>query len=512
MIVGVPLAETPGCEDAFATPAPAAVVAEPLPCAQIPLVDDKCEAWQAPLYDGPGGGLDSPGIGEDMTEIIDSGPDGSTVYTLGTTDAQAGPGLDAGLVTIATDASNGSTRWTSRFPGDPETPGIWAMAVLADPDGDLVYSVGRGYVDGLPCPSSTSVVAYDAATGAEAWSITRSLAPACSYAWAATVDPAGERLLVVGKDDGTDGKSRFSVVALAANTGAELWTDSYHGGFQRGASASAVTTSPDGSRVYVAGSGLEDRQGLDAGIAWPVRAYDAATGALVWEHRWMAPRPQSGFPANPPAALVTSPDGNRLFMTGGAEGATLFDIFTVALDSSDGHQLWQASHEGLRAQIKSSFDSVWYHGPLAVSPDGSGVFVSGYQTCLHGVNICMDFITLGYDAATGAVRFEVRHTSEQWLHWFPEVHAAPNGSRIYVSGQVRHFKAEGLPRYTTLAYDPADGSQEWIARHSNGHSYWSGMTMSPDGARIFVTGSTAQLGEDPGTADPFDIDTVAYDT
>src|SRR5688572_7160792 len=80
--------------------------AEPLTWFQIAMVDDKCEAWEAPLYDGPAGGGDSPGIGEDITEIIDSSPDGSTVYTLGYSDGASGAERDSDLVTIATNASD----------------------------------------------------------------------------------------------------------------------------------------------------------------------------------------------------------------------------------------------------------------------------------------------------------------------------------------------------------------------------------------------------------------------
>jgi hypothetical protein len=484
------------------------------PCPGIPLVDDHCETWQS-TYNGPASGFDTAGEGSEggMGEVIDTSSDGSTVYTLGTSDGALGSERDPDLVTIATNAEDGSTRWTTRFPGPAETPAIWGMNVLADPDGDLVYSMGRGYPDGALCPSTTTVVAYRAATGAEAWNATRdAIEDRCTYVRAAAIDPGGERLFIVGADDGANGKATFSVVTRSADTGEVLWSDSYTGSDSQGAGASAVTTSPDGSIVYVAGSGLEDRSGLYAGVAWIVRAYNAATGAVIWEYRWPAPKPLSPFPANPPAAIVPSPDGTRLFMTGGAEGKTLFDIFTLGIDAATGTKLWEADHEGLRSMIKSSFDSVWYKGPLGVTRDGSKVFVSGYQTCMHGVNICSDFITLSYDAATGATRWEVRYTSEQWIHWFPKVQIAPDGSRVYVSGQARHFEAEGLPRYTTISYDAADGSMKWIARHGADFSYWTGMTMSPDGGQLFVTGMSAPASANGQGGDQYDIDTVAYNT
>lgn len=508
-------ADAPSASSCLDTPAVTTAAADRLePCPGIPLIDDRCETWQS-TYNGPAAGFDTTGEGSEGggAEVIDTSPDGATVYTVGSSDGDPGTARDSDLVTIATNAESGSTKWVSRFGGSDGTPEIWGMNVVADPDGDLVYSVGRGYPDGAECAASATAVAYQASTGAEVWNETDAAPDGfCGYLRAVAIDPTGERLTLVGAEDGDDGKTRFSVVTRSADSGKMLWSDSYAGTDPMGTGASAVTTSPDGSIVYVAGSGLDERSGFKAGIAWIVRAYDAATGAIIWTYRWPAPKPTSSFPANPPAAIVPSPDGGKLFVTGGAEGQTLFDIFTLAIDSATGQKLWEADHEGLRSKIKSSFDSVWYNGPLAVSQDGTKVFVTGYQTCLHGANICMDFITLSYDAATGATRWEVRYTSEQWIHWFPKLQLAPDGSRVYISGQARHFEAGAFARYTTISYDTADGSVKWIGRHANDHSYWTGMTMSPDGKRLFVTGMSAPAAADGQDGDQYDIDTVAYDT
>ena len=74
------------------------------------------------------------------------------------------------------------------------------------------------------------------------------------------------------------GDSDFHVRAYSAASGAVLWTDTYDptAGFE-----SAGSILFDGGTVFVGGSGTRPRR-LDKHI---LRAYDADSGALIWESR-----------------------------------------------------------------------------------------------------------------------------------------------------------------------------------------------------------------------------------
>ncbi|MGH2691171.1 MAG: PQQ-binding-like beta-propeller repeat protein, partial [Actinomycetota bacterium] len=495
-----------------------APIPDPACTAPIIAVDERCESWVGPRYDG--GELDAAGSDLGSSEVVASSPDGSAAYSLATSDLIAGSSARYGMVVVAQDGATGQTKWTARteFAQDD----VLGLSVAADPDGDLVYALGEAHdwADPHvhdPCPTPV-LVALDASTGEVKWTQRDEATGVCAFARTVEVDPAGERVYVVGGDSGTGIKRSFRVTSYEAGTGAIAWRGGYTGDFPAGASASALAVSPDGSTLYVGGSGL--RQGADWAetIVWTIVAFDVAAGeaseigVISRVFRWDVPKADApSTPANPPAAVGVSPDGRRVFIVGGAEGLTLFDIFTVAFDTTTGEKLWEADYEGPRAQIKSSFDSVWYHSPMAISADGGEVFVTGYSTSMHGVNLAMDFVTLSYDAATGVERWETRYVSEQWIHWFPSVAVHPNGDEVYVSGQVRHFEAGLLARYTTLAYGADDGAELWVARHTDGGSYWNGMAMSPDGRRLFVSGTTQDLGE-PNEAGTFDLLTVGYST
>ena len=71
-----------------------------------------------------------------------------------------------------------------------------------------------------------------------------------------------------------------------------------------------------------------------------------------------------------PVALGVSPDGSEVFVTGWGSGSrrTREDIATVAYDAETGTRRWTSSYEGPGSDQVSA---------LAVSPDGSEVFVTG---------------------------------------------------------------------------------------------------------------------------------------
>ena len=65
---------------------------------------------------------------------------------------------------------------------------------------------------------------------------------------------------------------------------------------------------------------------------------------------------------------------------------------------------------------------------------------------------------------------------------------SPNGETVYVTGSGSSGPSLD---YVTVAYSSADGARLWVARYDGpGYGYPIALAVSPDGARIFVTGRT----------------------
>ena len=127
------------------------------------------------------------------------------------------------------------------------------------------------------------------------------------------------------------------IPAARAAGGAVLWAT--HGPIGSD-TANAAATSPDGTRVYVTG----DIAGLGADSDFGTVAYDAATGAVVWESRYNGP----GNGNDEAFAIAVSPDGTRVYVTGRSyTSATIdFDFATVGYDAATGVQVWVRRYSG----------------------------------------------------------------------------------------------------------------------------------------------------------------------
>jgi PQQ-like domain len=153
--------------------------------------------------------------------------------------------------------------------------GAKAVAAAASPDGSTVY------VTGLTGLAHFSTLAYNAATGAPAWTATF-YGRGYSQPSAMAVSPDGSKVFVTGftTPPGACCADQFVTVAYDAATGARLWARETFNILHVGSFATAVAVSPDGSSVFVAG---------DAGKNPVVVAYNAATGAQQWLSRYQVP-------------------------------------------------------------------------------------------------------------------------------------------------------------------------------------------------------------------------------
>jgi DNA-binding beta-propeller fold protein YncE len=208
------------------------------------------------------------------------------------------------------------------------------------------------------------------------------------------------------------------------------------------------------------------------------RAIDGpAPGARLWMRR-----NGNGYVDTPNAAAV-SPDGTTVFVTG-ATGSLLLpashpsDITTVAYDAVTGATRWLRRYDG----PAHDYDDA---NALAVSPDGSRIFVTGWSEAPERI----DRVTIAYDAATGARLWVARYegpTNED--DGARALAVSPDGSRLFVTGEAGGPDPAPLD-YLTVAYDTATGAQLWSARYNGpgGTDEGSGaIGVSGDGSRVFV--------------------------
>ncbi|MDX6494314.1 MAG: hypothetical protein QOE17_300, partial [Gaiellales bacterium] len=315
---------------------------------------------------------DGAASGDDDARSVVTSPDGTMVFVTG---ISVGDTID--YATVAYDAATGRRLWRALYngPADGEDD---ALAATVTPDGSAVIITGTSQGGDSPDPGGWdyATVAYDAATGAQLW-VSRYDGPGhlSDAAGALATSADGSKVFVTGHSVGTTSDDDYTTIAYRVSSGAKLWVRRYNGPGNGGDVATALATSPDGSKLFVTGSSPGSTSDTD----YATVAYRAATGARLWLRRYDGP----GDGSDGASSVVPSPDGSRVFVTGSSLGtASDLDYATVAYDAETGARLWLSRYNG-----PGNADD---HARAATaSPDGSRIFVTGFSAG-----------TSGYDYAT----------------------------------------------------------------------------------------------------------------
>jgi DNA-binding beta-propeller fold protein YncE len=433
---------------------------------------------------GPGAQLwiaryNGPHNSEDGVSSMAVSPDGKTVFVTGTSEkALAGDG-PGDFATIAYRAATGARLWVARYNG-PGDSFDQATSLAVSLDGETVFVTGSSNTS-QGGPSDYATVAYDAATGAQLW-VSRGSGPGSRIGGATSVavSPDGATVFVTGYSNRPAGDrgDDYATIAYRAATGARLWVARYNGpGTSSEDAAFSVAVSPDGSGVFVTGSSNSD---------YATVAYLAATGTQLWATRYNGPSdPRDGAGG---ISVAVSPDGSKVFVTGASSKPnSVTGYATIGYNAATGSQLWATRYN-------APGNGMSRPSSLAVSPDGSKVFVTGASNGDYG--------TVGYNAATGGQLWAIRYNGPGNLDDFATaVAVSPDGSQVFVTGlstgATRHYD------FATIAYRAGTGTQLWATRDNRAGGSRA-MAVSPDGSRVFVAGSSV------GATTHADYTTIAY--
>jgi WD40 repeat protein len=322
--------------------------------------------------------------------------------------------------------------------------------------------------------------------------------------------PDGTRIYVTGQSTGGSSGLDFATIAYDAASGQQLWLARYNGPANANDSpfafgtGKAIAVSPDGTKVFVTGTSTNSN-GIGSYITI---AYNAADGSPAWVSNYSTPQDSNA------TSLAISGDGQRLYVTGFSAlvlttgGAADYDFATVGYDTVTGNELWVARYQG-----PGAFWDIPYSAGVAsvAQPDGSHreqVFVTGRS---NGTSTGADFATIAYDGLTGSQLWVTRYDGpghgDDYAYGLT---VSPDGSAVFVTGPT--VGLTGTDDYTTLCYDTVTGTQRWVSRYDNGDLDESiGAAVSPSGDKVAVTGFSVNPIGGIGFTPIRDAATILYD-
>ena len=443
-----------------------------------PRYDDHCERWVS-VYDNPNGHSkvfsdDLSGLEQARAQVI--GPQGDRVYVTGyswdnTTQSPQ-------WTTVAIDCNTGVQKWVARYGQAGITS--YAYDIAVNPEGSRIYVVGQQYQLQQGQQFSEGVtIAYDSGTGRQLWKATYRLPFANASLEHVAVSPDGTKVYAAGTDTaggdfGTGNLERYATFAYSASTGTQLWAAS-HDNPQLQNSVFSMAVDAKGGRVFVGGTG---------GIV----AYETSTGRQLWE------RSDLSFSFN------IAPDGSKLFTLrprngpGGTILSGQFDL--VAYGTATGVQVWTYP-------MPQAFDAT---PPIVVDPGGERLYVATTQDATGPNDYFqnLDVVTMAFKTTSGTLLWSSRYDDSRFVPNEQDASGlavSRDGKRLYLAARAARLSPseQGAFDTSTVAYDAADGSQQWIGRYSvspedtdvpaDPYPAAHLIGVTPDGTKVILSGS-----------------------
>ncbi|MEW6745097.1 MAG: SBBP repeat-containing protein [Planctomycetota bacterium] len=442
--------------------------------------------WATVAYDSDGQRLwvaryDGTAHDDDHARLVAVGSEGR-VFVAGDSD---NVGSDLDTTTVAYDERTGTLLW-SRWYSSAGRYSDTASALAYDPATDRVFVAGSAR-------SSTTwddyvTIAYGAVDGTEAWTATYSGPEPASREQARALALAPEGAILVtgrGYDVERENEPDMLTVAFSTKGGAELWTQAFNGSGSGNDSAAALVVDP-GGRSYLAGD--VSRTFNSDKDDFLIVTYDA-DGNLLWEAVYGGP----GNAFDALAAVAVDPQAGRLYVTGQSETKEGYlDYATLALDSRDGRLLWAAPYDRSGRNDRPA--------DIAVAPMTGRVIVTGGS---YDLATGWDFATVAYDSGGDEVWVARYHDSSYHAEGARALAVGPSGL-VHVTGCGT--ESSGQTDWISVTYDPL-GAQVWLCGYDGpAHGYDEPVAITVDEAGIvYVTGRSEGIGTDD------DYVTLAYD-
>ncbi len=386
---------------------------------------------------------------------------------------------------VAYDES-GTRLWSKEFGDSPRQAASYDVAV--SPDGASVYVTGFFEHD-------MTIIRYNAHTGAYENSHDL-LFETFTIGYAVTVSPDSSKVYVAATAyDFED--TPVEAVTIAFGVGLNpLWTAILP---QGDPAQSTLRTSPSGDTLYWTGIRYQSLARRFRKHDYVTVAYRTSDGSLKWSDVYNGPANGE----DNAWALVLSPDGSRVYVSGWSVGSgTNADQATLAYDATTGTRLWLNRYD--------SPNHGWdWTASMSLSPDGSTLYTGGGRSRTVGTALTWDYLTTSIDTGDGALNWARfydgpgDYTGYAAVEAASSVNVAPDGDMVYVSGWS--YRTGASFDMTSVGYD-ADGNREWLARYDgpeHAADYGRLAVLSPDGATLFVSGQS-------GSAHP-DAVTVSWD-
>lgn len=342
---------------------------------------------------------------------------------------------------------------------------------VVSPDGATVFVAGESspWPDDSSDPPHYLLVAVDARTGERRWTATYHNAGGLGdYLAGVAMSPTGRFVYVTGSSSGSN-QDDYETIAYNAVTGEVAWSARYDGPTHERDQARSIDVSPDASVVYV--TGTEESSRNDTDVAHTV-AYDATTGAVLWQHSFSA----AGYDWTYARDVLATSSG--VFVTAQADDVKGDDDVAIFAYSVAGDGLWSTTYDG---SVQSPYDVA---DAIAYSPRSRLLYVAAQTDGNHSAT------TLAYKATTGRAAWSVVVPVTILGGVQPvDVVASPDGSRVYTTTYAA--PTSGNASRTVHAYRAGSGDPVWATTYSAGGDEMMGtehLAVSSDSAHVYATG------------------------